>query len=141
MKNPFKEKERLYPVDFGIPMQQKYSVSIKLPEGTSVESVPESVTYKLPDDLATFKFLSEPGSDSVKIVVTLSFNKAIIAAEHYAGLKELYDKVLEKVKQKIILKKARIITFTKPTNYACYYVFTVYIVVYCSVFFPKPRTG
>ncbi|MFY7729869.1 MAG: transglutaminase domain-containing protein, partial [Flavobacterium sp.] len=106
MKNPFKEKERLYPVDFGIPMQQKYSVSIKLPDGTSVESVPESVTYKLPDNLASFKFLSEPGPDSVKIVVTLSFNKAIIAAEHYAGLKEFYDKVLEKVKQKIILKKA-----------------------------------
>lgn len=107
LKNPFTEKERLYPIDFGFPQQQKYSVSIKLPEGLSTESVPESVTYKLPDDLASFKFLSESSSDSIKMVITITYNKAVIAAEHYAGLKEFYDKVIEKFKQKIILIKTK----------------------------------
>lgn len=107
MKNPFTEKERLYPVDFGFPGEKKYSVVVKIPEGFAIESIPESVSYKLPDDLMSFKFLAENKGDSVSLLVTVAYNKAVISAEHYAGLKDFYDKAIEKFKQKIVITKAK----------------------------------
>jgi len=107
IKNPFTEKERLYPVDFGFPGEKKYSVVVKIPEGFAIESIPESVSYKLPDDLMSFKFLAENKGDSVSLLVTIAHNKAVISAEHYTGLKDFYDKAIEKFKQKIVITKAK----------------------------------
>src|SRR5690554_6231202 len=49
-ENPFKMKERSYPMDFGFPFTNTYLVSIDLGNEYEIEQLPKSRTFKLQND-------------------------------------------------------------------------------------------
>jgi hypothetical protein len=104
-KNPFISSERKFPVDFGCPQKETYSLSLKIPEGYSVLEKPEDVAYDLGKDDGKFEFkYSQTGSD-LTINSTLSFNKTIFPASEYLLVRDFYSKVLQKQAELIVLKK------------------------------------
>lgn len=105
-ENPFKQEKREYPVDFIFPNQNKYTISLALPEGYSVESVPAPLSLSMEEGLGNFHFNIVSNGNQIQLVATLSFNASVIPAGHYEMLKNFYKSVIEKNKEKIVLKKA-----------------------------------
>lgn len=105
-ENPFKQEERLYPIDFIYPHQDKYSISITIPEGYKVESVPQPVHLSTKDNMATFKLNIASNGNQIQVVATSSINVARVNPEYYETIKEFYGSMIQKLTEKIVLKKA-----------------------------------
>lgn len=104
-QNPFKQENREYPVDYGFPFVDKYNITIKIPEGYKVESLPTSILLNMEDNLGGFKFMVSATGNVVQLVMTHQINIPIIVADYYPMLKEFYQKMIEKQNEKIVLKK------------------------------------
>lgn len=104
-QNPFKSEERKFPVDFGVPTKNKYSVSIQVPAGYKVESVPQPLAIGLPDNIGLFKYQVTSKGNKVTTQAILQINKPFIAPQHYAALKDFYKKLVDRQTEKIVLIK------------------------------------
>jgi hypothetical protein len=104
-ENPFKLEKREFPVDFGYAEDSKYMVTINIPEGYKVESIPEPIALMLPDNLGLFKYNIAVTPASVQLVVDSSINEAVIPYLYYDSLKDYYRRMIEKMGEKIVLVK------------------------------------
>ncbi len=104
-ENPFKLEERKFPVDFGTPWEEKYTISIEFPEGYILESKPENVAYALPDNLGSYKFIIAEKGNSLQVLSNVKINAPIIASNNYGALKEFYKKMIDKQLEKVVLVK------------------------------------
>ena len=103
--NPFRLEERKFPVDFTSPWMVKNTVSIKIPEGYKVETLPENLAIGLPDSLGFFKYQIIESAGKINTISVLQFNSAIIAPQYYTFLKDFYGKLVKKESEKIVLIK------------------------------------
>ncbi|WP_456377854.1 hypothetical protein [Lutibacter sp.] len=104
--NPFKQENRLYPVDFGY--QRKYIVyfSLEIPKNYSVESFPESKAIALPDNKGSFILKIKKIEDSkITLNSTIKINKPVFYNNEYAFLKMFYNQIINSQKTPIVLKK------------------------------------
>ena len=76
-ENPFKLDERNFPVDFATPWLEDYRLSIKIPQGYTVESVPEemagiglSIKY-----LGSFIIKAEVKGDKIEVIYQAKMNQ------------------------------------------------------------------
>tara|TARA_R110001632_G_scaffold6324_5_gene25841 strand:- start:17939 stop:19951 length:2013 start_codon:yes stop_codon:yes gene_type:complete len=104
--NPFKLKERKFPVEFSSRWEEKNTISIQIPEGYSVESSPETKALALPDNLGVFKYQVVSSGNKIKVISQLKFNSATISAGYYEILKGFFGEFVEKQNEKIILSKS-----------------------------------
>jgi hypothetical protein len=104
-ENPFKQEKREYPVDFVFPNEDRYLINITIPDGYVVESLPQSVSIPMSDDLVTLKYIVSSNENKIQLSVTLDINTAIISAEYYEELKAMFNEIVKKENEKIILKK------------------------------------
>ena len=104
-KNPFKQEKREYPVDFGFPFLEKYTITIKIPENFTVENLPESVSIVMEDNLGFFKYEAAISGDKIQLGIQHQINEAIIGADKYQMLKEYYKALIAKETEKIVLKR------------------------------------
>lgn len=104
-KNPFKQEAREYPVDFGYPFLDKFNITIKIPEGFAIETLPAPVAYNMENNLGSFKFNILANENVLQLMVVNQINEAIITTEKYEMLKEYYKGVIAKQTEKIVLKR------------------------------------
>ncbi|MBP8157776.1 MAG: DUF3857 domain-containing protein [Flavobacterium sp.] len=104
-ENPFKQETREYPVDFVFPNQDKYFVSLTIPEGYIVETLPQPKAVALPEDLVNFKYNISNNGSQLQLIYSLDINTAIITPEYYEALKSFFKEVVNKQTEKIVLKK------------------------------------
>ncbi len=103
--NPFKLDDRKFPVDFNAPWMDKNTISIQIPEGYTVESIPETTAISMSDNLGVFKFQVTHVGNKIKTMSVVQVNKAIITPEYYQELKEFYNRIVKKQTEKIVLVK------------------------------------
>ena len=103
--NPFKLEDRKFPVDFTTPWKDKNTVSIKIPEGYKVETLPEPLAIGLPENLGVFKFQTSTAGNKINTICIIQFNSAIIAPQYYTVLKDFYGQMVKKQSEKIVLVK------------------------------------
>jgi hypothetical protein len=103
--NPFKLAQRDFPVDWGMPSDVRYIVTIHLPPNYTIEKPPQAVAFTMPNQGG--KFITDFQSDSN--VITFSYvtqlNKSVYSAEEYPYLKELYNKIIQAEKNELVFKK------------------------------------
>jgi transglutaminase-like putative cysteine protease len=104
-ENPFKQEIREYPIDFGFPMIDKYTINMQIPEGYMVESMPANISMAIVDDFSSFKYISVNNGNTIQSIITSTINAAIIPANYYADLKSFYKAMIDKLNEKIVLKK------------------------------------
>ena len=104
-ENPFKQEVREYPIDFGYPTLNKFNISIEIPEGYVVESMPASLNITTGDDIGAFKFMIVNTDNKLQVVITSTINKAIVTEDFYPVLKGFYQQIIEKQNEKIVLRK------------------------------------
>ncbi|WP_459210714.1 transglutaminase [Aquimarina rhabdastrellae] len=106
-ENPFKSKERLYPVDFGYGFSNAYMVNVKIPEGYEVASLPASKALKLPENMGSFSYRINEMNGVIQVVVSETVKSPIIPSDYYPTLKEFYKQVVEKENEQVVLKKIK----------------------------------
>jgi hypothetical protein len=102
-ENPFKLDERKFPVDFATPWLEDYRISIKIPQGYTVESVPEEMAIGLSSDLGSFIIKTEVKEDKVEVIYQTKMNKAVIPSTLYPELKKQYEMASAKQQEKIVI--------------------------------------
>lgn len=106
--NPFNLEKRDYPVDFGSSFTIKNTISIKIPEGYQVESLPDNLAIGLSKNNGTYKFLIKETGNSIQVSTSFDINSKIISSEDYLELKNFYSQVVNKNKEQIVLTKSQL---------------------------------
>jgi hypothetical protein len=104
-ENPFKLKERKFPIDFSNPWKNINRVNIEIPKGYKVEKLPESIAIGLPENMGFFKYQVVQVGNKIKTVSVLQFNEPLIGAQYYKDLKAFYSKLVNTQTEKIVLIK------------------------------------
>lgn len=104
-KNPFTLETREYPVDFMFPYQNKLNVTLTIPDGYVIETLPESVGLGIQDNVGMFKYSIVQNGNQLQIVFTEEINQPIIGADYYNALKNYFKTMIDKQNEKIVLKK------------------------------------
>ncbi len=104
-ENPFKLEKREFPVDFGYPSSSTYRVTINLPEGYKVESLPEASGLVLPENLGTYKYILSQSQSTIQLLIDTKINTSIVSPIYYETLKEYFKQLIEKENEQIVLTK------------------------------------
>lgn len=104
-ENPFKLKQREYPVDFSYPFEERYMASITLPEGYEVEELPADADFELDESMASFSYRASQSDHKIQIMIKTTIKEVTIPSDKYEALKLLFDKMIDKRSEQIVLKK------------------------------------
>jgi len=104
-KNPFIQESREFPIYFGYPTQEKFSINIEIPQGYVVESYPKTVKIETVEKIGLFAFDIYVSGTKIQIQATADINSARLPANYYSILKEFFQKTIDKQNEKIVLKK------------------------------------
>ncbi len=104
--NPFKLEERDYPVDFGFPKKVRAIINIVIPEGYTIETLPESTSFSFGDNDAVFRYKISQISNKVQLSLEFAINQPLISPSDYKNLKGFYQLMVEKQNEKVVLIKS-----------------------------------
>ena len=104
-EDPFKLEKREFPVDFGYPSTSLYRITVNLPEGYRVESIPKAEAFALPENFGLFKYNISHNESTIQLVIETKINTPIIPSFHYDTLKVYFNKLIEKENEQIVLTK------------------------------------
>jgi transglutaminase-like putative cysteine protease len=105
-KNPFKLEKRTYPIDFGSKWEKNYTISIKIPDGYSISTLPQNKAIGLPENMGSFKYIiTKNGENKIQVLTSVKINKSIVPYNYYTNLKDFYKQLIEKQTEKVVLTK------------------------------------
>lgn len=105
IKNPFIQEEREMPIYFGYPHRYIYNVTLELPDGYIVESLPEPKQIALGNNEAMYTMSVINKVDKILIKLEKEINKPVFASTDYIMLKDFFHKIIVSQNEKIVLKK------------------------------------
>lgn len=103
--NPFISPERKYPVDFGCPVKDVFSVTLQIPPMYEVAEKPENVKYTLGKGDAEYVFNCDLKDNKMIINSSLQITRTAFGPSDYASLREFYAKMLQSQTRLAVLKK------------------------------------
>ena len=107
-ENPFKLKERKYPIDMGFTISEQIIINVYPPAGYIIDEMPQSAKVSLGEKGGRFSFLTSKMPDgSIQIVSRLSLKKGIYEVDEYELVKEFFDMFVEKHLLQLVFKKAQ----------------------------------
>tara|TARA_R110002096_G_scaffold406782_2_gene605131 strand:- start:7558 stop:9579 length:2022 start_codon:yes stop_codon:yes gene_type:complete len=104
--NPFKKRDRTYPVDYDYNFSKSVVISIFIDQGWEVDEALESKAYKLPNDTGMFYRLVQTQGTTMSIRYTFSITKQRVAPSDYEALRKFYEDVANDNAELIVLKKS-----------------------------------
>lgn len=103
--NPFKEKERMYPIDFSYPFTQEYRVGFTLPQGYLIEEAPEDGRLLYRDNEMSFLYRTESAQNIFNIMSQFVVRETSYPREDILLLREMFDEMITRHGQQVVLKK------------------------------------
>lgn len=104
-ENPFKLETRLYPVELPAPVIDTYIFKFQIPEGFEVEEMPESQNLVLPEGGGRFMFVTGVQDNTIQVMIRLQLLKTQYLPTDYEALRELFNLIVLKQEEQIVLKK------------------------------------
>ncbi len=105
-ENPFKMKERSYPMDFGFPFTNTYLISIDLGNIYKIEQLPKSRVIKLPNEDGECSVTYVAEGNTINIRFNMKLNAYNFPSDAYPSLKEFFGTMVTILKNEpIVLKK------------------------------------
>jgi hypothetical protein len=104
-ENPFKSQERLYPVDFGVPLTRVSILNLEYPVEFEIVNIPEKVGVSLPNSGGRFLYEVKKLNNTLSLNNSLNINKAVFSSTEYHYLKELFNQILQVQNGELIFKK------------------------------------
>ncbi|MFZ5940118.1 MAG: DUF3857 domain-containing protein [Bacteroidota bacterium] len=103
--NPFKLEERVYPVNFAYPREVTNIITLKIPDGYTIDEVPEPKMISMPDNGGKFIFNISTMNNTIQLISKYTISKDEYLPSDYAILKEFFALIVDKHSQHIVLKK------------------------------------
>ncbi|MHC0439115.1 DUF3857 domain-containing protein [Flavobacterium sp. 3-210] len=104
-KNPFTQETRQMGIYFGYPTQEKISLSLEIPAGFAIESMPKPIRISSQNKEIIYTLNISSLENKIQISCIKEINNSIFAAGDYIGLKNLFQQVIASQNEKIVLKK------------------------------------
>ena len=105
-KNPFQAEERHYPIDFGYQREYTFNLSLIVPEGYAVKSIPEDKVIALPGKMGLVQFKCQNNQSNVSVLFNLKLTATHFKSEFYPALKEFFQNAVEaQTKSYVVLEK------------------------------------
>jgi len=105
IENPFKLEKREYPIDFGHPIMVSYLLVLDIPANYIVDEKPSSNIIKLPENGGSYSYRISQTGNKVMISYKFNINKPQFITTEYSYIKELYNQIIAKEEQVLVLKK------------------------------------
>jgi len=106
-ENPFKLKERSYPVDWGMAYEDRSILIMHLPPNYEVEKAPLTPSVTLPNKGGRFLSSYEPDNNTFTFSNIIQISKPIYSSAEYPYLKEMYNQIIQTEKAEIVFKKKK----------------------------------
>lgn len=103
--NPFKLADRTYPVDWGMPSDSRFVVTMHIPDNYTIESAPKPLAIALPNQGGRFVTSYDGSDNTFTYSFVTQFGKSVYAREEYPYLKEIYNKIILAEKSELVFKK------------------------------------
>lgn len=104
--NPFQLEARSYPVDFATPLHLDFTANYYVPEGYTVESLPEPVQLVLPNRGAQFTYQVMLNGPFIQLMSKVHVDQTLYEpGEEYAMIKEFFEQVVAKQAEPVVFKK------------------------------------
>lgn len=104
-ENPFKLERRQYPVDFGHSWKSDFALSIKIPDGFEVVSMPKNKSMALPNKKGYFMFSTTVKNQKISLSFKFILNNPYFYSNEYTYLKELFKQMVIIQNEPIVLKR------------------------------------
>ncbi len=104
-ENPFHNKDRKFPVNFGYLQDDLSTIMINFPEGYVVEELPKSVKAVTPDKMVNYTYQIFANGNQIAFMNKLFVKKTYFYAEEYHDLRQVFDLIEQRNLQQIVLKK------------------------------------
>jgi len=107
-ENPFKQdqKERKLPINFTFPKTKKYMINVNIPDGYTIDYMPEPKAIALPNNKGVYRFnIQKTPTGDLQIIVKKEFKQSILSSDYYQPLKDFYKNIVDKETDKIVLVK------------------------------------
>ncbi|PWE00291.1 hypothetical protein [Marinilabilia rubra] len=101
--NPFKVKDRKYPVDFAYKRSKSVVVRIQLPENASISEIPQPQKIILPGNSAAATILYQGAGNILTVQYQMQINKTMFLPEEYPYLQKFYDEIIKKQEEPVVL--------------------------------------
>ncbi|MGB3465093.1 MAG: DUF3857 domain-containing protein [Cyclobacteriaceae bacterium] len=103
--NPFEADSRVLPIDFPYGSSQQFVMEIILPEGYTVEELPEPTVFQLPGKGAMYQFSATSLGQKISIVNNLKINKLQYGVNEYEAIKKFFELMITKQGEQIVIKR------------------------------------
>jgi transglutaminase-like putative cysteine protease len=104
-KNPFISNERLYPVDFGAPLESTFLLNLEYPETYVVDDMPKSSALALPQNGGRYLFNISNPANKIAMTSVINLSKVVYSSVEYHTLKELFNRIIDTHQSQIVFKK------------------------------------
>jgi hypothetical protein len=115
-ENPFKRKERSFPVDFPHPEKVSYVLALRLPDGYQVKDTPDNLRIKLPKDEGSFTRLIRAQGRQLMVRSTMEVTASQIPPKRYDALRAFYTRIVSAQSDQIVLEKVGESTASSGTS-------------------------
>jgi hypothetical protein len=104
-RNPYRLQERNYPIDRGMPLTERFTLVVRLPENYTVDTPPQNIAIGLPNKGGMFQTFFQADENTFTFSHIVQFNKSVYSSEEYPYLKELFNKIILSEKAPMTIKK------------------------------------
>ncbi|MEQ1587764.1 MAG: hypothetical protein ABL895_17900 [Cyclobacteriaceae bacterium] len=104
-KNPFISSQRLYPVDFGAPLETTFLLNLDYPETYEVDDMPQGSALVLPQNGGRYSFNITNPVNKISMTSIISLAKVVYTSAEYHNLKELFSRIIDTHQSQIVLKR------------------------------------
>jgi len=103
-ENPFVVTERRYPISYSRKIKHQVNLRLTLKEGMTPEVLPAASAGKMKNGAVDYNYEVKAGSDLVEMHFGLNINSLTITQDKYGELREIYNTIVRKHSEPIIIK-------------------------------------
>ncbi|MDR2125245.1 MAG: DUF3857 domain-containing protein [Prevotellaceae bacterium] len=104
-ENPFKQQERMLPIEFDYPIIQDITCNIKYPETYKIEEKPENANLSACENGVKYTYMSQASYNNLQIKFSYSIDKLIFSVQEYKDLRTFYGMLTQMSDSQIVIKK------------------------------------
>lgn len=104
-ENPFRSRERFYPVDYGFAKEGSIVATLEYPQEYQPTELPAKVGIALPNSAARYGYELKNEGNKITLQSYLTIAKPLFTSEEYHYLKELYSQIVASQQTELLFKR------------------------------------
>ncbi|MEM7572556.1 MAG: DUF3857 domain-containing protein [Bacteroidota bacterium] len=100
------DEERTYPIDLPYGFRKRYITQLRIPDGYTVEDLPEPVSLRSEDNSVVCRFSASQSNQQISLSLDFQVNRTIFGAEEYGMFREMFRQVYDIQQTQLVLKRS-----------------------------------